>query len=272
MQRITDPATPLPPLGDIGKVYEKDEDAALDLCFIHAKLMASEMLALGVDMSYAPTLDLNRDSRVVGDRAFHYNPIIVRELGRAYIKGMRDAGMASCAKHFPGHGSVVADTHAEGAVDRRLFEEIAIADLRPFSVAVQQRVDAIMVAHVTYPEVDPEPAGFSEKWVSDILRQRVGFQGVVISDDLGMQAAHEVGTLDKRLHECLDAGCDFMLVCAHEDVALIEDALTALPRPTDDRRLFLRRRRVLEWESYAHSRERAELIERLKDGFAQFDL
>ncbi|MDX1568855.1 MAG: beta-N-acetylhexosaminidase [Xanthomonadales bacterium] len=263
VQRIGEPLTVLPPLGAIGAVYDDDEDLAMDVAFVHGKLMAMEVLAIGADLSLAPVLDLRRKGSIIADRAFHADPLVVKALGRTYIKGMHDAGMAACAKHFPGHGSVEQDTHLEHAVDPRPFDELAITDLRPFTVAIQEGLDAVMMAHVVYPEIDERPAGYSRVWIQDILRKRIGFEGVVISDDLGMAAACDVGGFEDRLTCALEAGCDLVLVCRPDDVARVFGEVRQWPQPGEDRRALIRAGEHPDWGSVSIDDAHQELRERL---------
>lgn len=263
VQRIRAPLTDLPPLRTLGRRYDRDEDDALELAFLHGRLMASEVLALGVDLSLAPVLDLDGPSAAVGERALHGDPEVVKELGRAYIKGMHEAGMAACGKHFPGHGTVIPDTHVSAAEDCRSFSDIAISDLRPFTVAIQHGLEAVMMAHVVYPEVERCAAGYSRRWIGEILRDRIGFEGAVISDDLGMAAAGDAGDLSGRLHAALAAGCDLLLVCRVEDVRELFATAKEFPRPGADRRGPLRARRRVVWADLASDPERALWRERL---------
>lgn len=212
VQRFRAPElTPLPPLGLLGKWFERRPDRARDLAYRHGRVMAAEMLGLGVDLSWAPVLDLDRGSRVIGDRAMSCDPVTVADLGGYYVAGMKDAGMAACAKHFPGHGSVVADSHLEVVTDPRPREALEV-DLLPFARLVD-KLSVVMMGHVRYPAVDPLPAGFSSRWIGGELRRGLGFAGLVVSDDLDMAGAGPVGDLDDRLAAALDAGCDLVLVC-----------------------------------------------------------
>lgn len=226
VQRFRHGHTTLPPLAKIGALYEADPELALRLAAEHAWLMASEMRAIGVDFSYAPVLDLRCGNRAIGDRAFHSDPLICAALGVAYTEGMQAAGMRATAKHFPGHGSVLEDTHYADAIDRRSWSQIQANDLMPFAAAIRAGVDAVMMAHVTYPQVDPVPAGYSEHWIRHILRDQLGFDGIVVSDDIAMVAAEGVGAIGRRVQLHLEAGCDAVLVCKAEQVA---EALDAVP-------------------------------------------
>lgn len=232
VQRFRAGYAPLPPLAAIGALYEDDPEQARALAAEHAWLMASEMRAIGVDLSFAPVLDLRRGNRAIGDRAFHDDPQIVAELGVVYIEAMRAACMRATAKHFPGHGSVPEDTHVADAVDRRSLPTLAAEDLVPFAAAIQAGVDAVMMAHVTYPQVDPVPAGYSEHWIRRLLRDEYGFDGVVFSDDVAMVAAEGAGAVGRRVQLHLEAGCDAVLVCKAEQV---EEALEAVSWDEVDR-------------------------------------
>jgi beta-N-acetylhexosaminidase len=225
VQRFRDGYSALPPLEGFGRLYANDQVAALELAQEHAWLMASEVRASGVDLSFAPVVDLGRGNRAIGDRAFSPDPAVVAEFTRAYVRGMHAAGMAATLKHFPGHGSVLEDTHFDDAVDPRTLEEIRALDLVPFVAGIEAKADAVMMAHVVYPAVAPEPAGYSRRWIQDILREEMGFRGVVFSDDIGMAAAFSAGGIKARIDAHLDAGCDVVLVCHPE---LVEESLAAV--------------------------------------------
>ena len=220
VQRFRDGYAALPPLEDFGAQYARDPAAALRLAEEHAWLMASEIRATGVDLSFAPVVDLGR-----GNRAFHAEPAVVAEFTRAYVRGMHAAGMAATLKHFPGHGSVLEDTHFDDAVDPRPLDVLEREDLLPFVAGIEVGADAVMMAHVRYPAVAPEPAGYSPRWMNEILRAQMGFRGVVFSDDIGMAAAESAGGVAARIDAHLDAGCDVVLVCHPE---LVEESLKAV--------------------------------------------
>ena len=214
VQRFKEGFSMLPAMGQLGKRFRANEKEGLELAQQVGWLMATELLAVGVDFSFAPVVDLDYgDSRVIGDRAFDSDPVIVGKLGKALVQGMRDAGMASVAKHFPGHGYIQADTHLEVAVDHREFQEIAHKDIQPFLRLIENGLDAVMPAHVRYPKVDDLPAGFSKVWLQDVLRQQCYFDGAIISDDMSMHAATEFGDAPTRVTAALKAGCDLVLVC-----------------------------------------------------------
>jgi len=217
VQRFRDGFTRLPPLAILGKMYGSSSSRATDFAYRHGRVMATELLLCGVDMSFAPVLDIGDRSVVIGDRAFSDDVAAIIELSAAYIAGMHDAGMAATGKHFPGHGSVEADSHTDDVCDPRPLEELERLDLKPFE-ALSGKLDAMMMAHVLYPDIDDRPAGYSPFWIQNILRQKLAYKGTIFSDDLGMFAAKVAGSLLDRARDSLDAGCDAVLVCDPSDV------------------------------------------------------
>lgn len=224
VQRFIEGFTRLPALARIGEVYADDRARCLDLAEQHARLMVAELQAHGIDLSFAPVVDLGRGNRAVGDRAFASEVDAVCALTRAYVRAMQAAGMPATLKHFPGHGSVLEDTHVDAAVDPRPLHELMAEDLRPFAAGIEAEAAAVMAAHVRYPAVCERPAGYSQRWLGEILRGRLGFKGVIFSDDIGMAAAHAAGGVRARVDAHLDAGCDVVLACHPE---LVEDAIAA---------------------------------------------
>lgn len=217
VQRFKQGFTRLPPLAVLGKMYLESADKARDFAYRHARVMATELLTCGVDMSFAPVLDIGDRSVVIGDRAFAADSEVIIELSKAYVAGMHDAGMSATGKHFPGHGSVEADSHTDDVCDPRQFADIESLDLKPFA-ALGDTLDAMMMAHVLYPEADDLPAGYSSFWIKTVLRQNLGYHGTVFSDDLGMYAAKAAGNLSERVRDSLAAGCDSVLICDPDDV------------------------------------------------------
>ena len=235
VQRLKTGFTLLPAMGHFGELYLTESEKALELAEQCGWLMAIEVLAVGIDFSFAPVLDINDISDVIGDRAFAKNVQDIVPLAQAFMAGMQRAGMATTGKHFPGHGSVKADSHVAAAIDSRSYDEIYAQDMQSF-IQLKTQLDALMPAHVIYENVDPNPAGFSPFWIQKILRQELKFDGVLFSDDLSMQAACVAGDADARIRAALDAGCDMGLVCNNRESACV--ALTGienLPLPNQER-------------------------------------
>lgn len=263
VQRFEKGFTRLPALARLGEVYDADPARAIALAEEHAWVMAVEMRALDVDLSFAPVIDLKRGNRAIGERAFHTDPQVVSVLGQAYLRGMHLGGMAATLKHFPGHGSVLEDTHFDAAVDTRSLEDLRASDLIAFADAIDAGAEAVMLAHVTYPLVDAVPAGYSRVWIEDLLRGALGFRGVVFSDDIGMAAAESAGGIGARIAAHLDAGCDLVLVCSP---ALVADSLAAVRgrAPCPPQRLAgLRGLVASTWQSLLDNPQRTRFIERL---------
>jgi beta-N-acetylhexosaminidase len=210
VQRCREGFTGLPPMRNLGIAWEQSPQEALAIARSIGYTLASELIACGVDFSFTPVLDLDYGrSSVIGDRAFHRQPEVVIALAGALIEGLRQAGMGSCGKHFPGHGWVEADSHLALPVDDRTLEDLR-EDMRPYR---ELPLDAVMPAHVIYPQVDPEhTACFSKKWHA-YLRQNIGFDGVIFSDDLSMQGASVAGDALARVEAAYAAGCDMLLLC-----------------------------------------------------------
>lgn len=225
VQRFREGYSALPPLQGFDALYATDPEAALALAEQHAWLMASEVRASGVDLSFAPVVDLGRGNLAIGNRAFSADPQVVAAFTAAYVRGMHSVGMAATLKHFPGHGTVLEDTHFHDASDPRSLDELRALDLIPFAAGITAGADAVMMAHVVYPRVAPEPAGYSPRWIQQILREEMGFRGVVFSDDIGMAASFSAGGVKARVDAHLDAGCDVVLVCHPE---LVEESLRAV--------------------------------------------
>jgi len=229
VQRFREGYSALPPLQELGAAYADDPQAALARAEQHAWLMASEIRASGLDLSFAPVVDLGHGNRAIGDRAFSDDPQTVAAFTAAYVRGMHSAGMAATLKHFPGHGTVIEDTHVDTAIDPRGLDDLRARDLVPFIAGIDAGADAVMMAHVVYPQVAPEPAGYSRHWIEEILRGDMGFRGVVFSDDIGMAASFSAGGVKARVDAHLDAGCDVVLVCHPE---LVEESLRAVEHRT----------------------------------------
>lgn len=227
VQRFRDGFSPIPAMRHLGLEYDTDPDTALGLARQAGWLIASELRAAGIDLCFAPCVDLDRGaSEVIGDRAFHSRPEAVGDLAAAFSRGLRSAGMAAVAKHFPGHGAVIADSHLQLPVDRREYGDV-LDDMRPYENLISNSdIAGVMLAHVVYREMDDMPAGFSKFWIERELRSRLGFGGAVFCDDLSMKATSAYGSMRRRARRALEAGCDMVLVC--NDRRRAEQAVQAL--------------------------------------------
>jgi beta-N-acetylhexosaminidase len=221
VQRFKEGFVRLPSMGEVGQLYQASPAAGLELAYDCGWIMAAELLAVGVDISFAPVLDLDKQfNTVIGDRSFSANPTTVIRLAEAVIKGMHDAGMAATGKHFPGHGSVKVDSHLALPIDTRSFADIAREDMQPFSALIASGIDALMPAHILFSAVDDQPVGFSRYWLQDILRKQLRFSGVIFSDDLNMAGAAVAGNYSDRAIAALEAGCDSVLICNNRSGAI----------------------------------------------------
>ena len=227
VQRFREGFTAIPPMRLLGRRWDNSPDDARELAENVGYVIATELIAHGVDFSFAPVLDVDwGESGVIGDRAFHTEPTVIAELGKALMAGMAKRGMGSVGKHFPGHGFVRADSHHEIPMDDRSFDEIDKADLIPFRALAKHGMSAVMPAHIIYSQVDSRPAGFSSKWLKDILRGQLDFDGLIFSDDLSMEGASTAGNVTQRAHAALNAGCDMVLLC--NDPVLTDELLRGL--------------------------------------------
>ena len=274
VQRFREGFTRLPPMAALGTLHDRDpagaEEAAQELGW----LLAAELRAVGVDISFAPVLDLRRDiSRVIGDRALHPAPDVVVALGAALMEGMGEAGMAAVGKHFPGHGSVAPDSHHELPLDERSRADILQLDGLPFERLAHKGLPGIMPAHVVYPQVDSRPAGLSRVWIQEILRDLFGFTGAVFSDDLSMAAVTDRPPAE-RAQEALDAGCDMVLVCNDRPAAeTVVESIGVQDRPLAQARLIRLHGRALDpavrhLERHPRARAARALAARLGGGGA----
>jgi beta-N-acetylhexosaminidase len=227
VQRFRDGFTRLPPMRRLGEVWDQHPHRARELAWDMGYVLGAELRARGVDLSFAPVLDLDYGSAsVIGDRALHREPQAIIELAHALMNGLKEAGMGACGKHFPGHGYIAADSHLALPVDEREYVDLELADLRPFQALTDFGLPAMMPAHVVYPKIDSRPAGFSPVWLKQILRQEMGFDGMIFSDDLSMEGAAIAGSMTERVSAALDAGCDMALICNRPDLA--DEALARL--------------------------------------------
>jgi beta-N-acetylhexosaminidase len=204
----------LPAQHQIGVLFENDPTGAEELAWILGRVMGLELRAVDIDISFAPVIDLfRRDSNAIGDRAFHADPDVVICLAGALCAGMRASGITPIAKHYPGHGSVTADSHLTLPLDPRSIETIRSTDLKPYSAYREVGFKGLMTSHVMYPAIDNQPATFSTRWIQEILREDLGFTAAVFSDDLNMAAAQTIEDIHTRVLCALTAGCDMILLC-----------------------------------------------------------
>jgi len=226
VQRFRDGFTKLPSARTLGRDIAVSRRESLDTARVAGWLMASELRAVGVDFSFAPCVDLDYGvSEVIGDRAFHRDADNVGSLAVSLMGGMREAGMSAVAKHFPGHGAVVQDSHTAMPVDRRQLSDME-ADLRPYRLLIDNQVAGIMAAHVVFPQVDSRPASLSRRWIGGVLRGELGFHGCVFADDLSMAGAAAFGSVTERAQMALEAGCDVLPLC--NDRSAVQTVLNAL--------------------------------------------
>lgn len=214
VQRFRNGFTPIPPMRALGRLFDRDPRQAVSAARGCGYVIGSELQAHGVDLSFAPVLDVDYgESSVIGDRALHSAPLVIAKLAEALQAGLGAAGMTSVGKHFPGHGYVRADSHLEIPVDERSLADILAVDVVPFQRLARAGMGGVMPAHVIYPKVESKPAGFSSVWLQKILRKKLKFDGVIFSDDLGMEGASTAGGMVARANAALDAGCDMALIC-----------------------------------------------------------
>lgn len=239
VQRFRNGFSVLPAARRAGHEFDMNHRQGLEMARRLAYIMAAELRAVGVDFSFAPCVDLDYGvSEIIGDRAFHSNAENVAQLAVAYMQGMREAGMAATAKHFPGHGAVVADSHLALPVDRRELSDLQ-QDLLPYRRLIANDLPAIMMAHVLFPQIDSVPASFSQRWVGDLLRGELHFKGVVFADDLSMAGAGAMGHIVARAEAALAAGCDILPVCNDRaSVVQLIDGLPVTPGPASQLRIL----------------------------------
>jgi beta-N-acetylhexosaminidase len=251
VQRFREPLFRLPPFRALGRLYDEEPALALKTAGAFGWLMAAELRALGVDMSFTPCVDLDRGlAKVIGDRALHREAAAVAALARRFAAGAKKAGMAITAKHFPTHAGAHGDSHTDLAVDNRELADLD-DDLKPYRALIASALAAVMVAHVIFPAVDSRPASLSQWWIGQYLRGELGFKGAVISDDLSMAGASVAGTAAARVRLALEAGCDLVLLCnAPEQVPAVLDSLQGYVNPTAQLRLTrLHGRGDFDWET-----------------------
>ncbi|WP_144156782.1 beta-N-acetylhexosaminidase [Paraburkholderia sp. BCC1885] len=267
----TDGFTVLPAMGKLGALWDSDVLHATKVTTAVGYILAAELRACGIDMSFTPVLDLNYgQSQVIGDRAFHRDPRVVAMLAKSLNHGLALAGMANCGKHFPGHGFASADSHVAMPVDDRPLEQILRDDVAPYDW-LGLALSSVIPAHVIYSQVDPKPAGFSTVWLQDILRGKLRFAGAIFSDDLSMEAARQGGTLTEAASAALHAGCDMVLICNQpEEAEKVLDALRFTPSKESQARLKRMRPRgkALNWNKLVAEPEYLQAQTLLRSAFA----
>jgi len=214
VQRFREGFTAIPAMRELGRLWDRDREQGRAAARAVGYVIGAELGAHGVDFSFTPVLDLDYGgSSVIGDRALHFDPTAVGALASQLVLGLKEAGMAAVGKHFPGHGFASADSHVAVPKDERTPGEIFRKDLVPYKTAIQAGLAAVMPAHVIFPQADAEPAGYSKFWLQEVLRGKLGFQGLVFSDDLSMEGACVAGGPPERARAALAAGCDMVLLC-----------------------------------------------------------
>ncbi len=214
VQRFKNGFTRLPAMRELGKIWDEYPIRAHRLAQLTGYVLAAELRACGIDLSFTPVLDIDyQQSCVIGDRAFHRKPQVIGELAHSLMKGLKLGGMEAIGKHFPGHGYIQEDSHIEMPVDKRSYADIKMDDLIPFREMIKHGLAGIMPAHVIYPKIDSQPAGFSTVWLQKILRSELEFDGCIFSDDLSMEGAVVAGNIVQRAEIAFNAGCDMVLVC-----------------------------------------------------------
>lgn len=244
VQRFREGFSAIPAMRELGRLWDRNRTLARETARAAAYIIGAELAAHGVDFSFAPVLDLDYGtSSVIGDRALHFDPTAVGALGACLVQGFERAGIAAVGKHFPGHGYAQADSHVAVPRDERKFAEILRKDLVPFRMTIEAGLASVMPAHVIYTEVDPEPAGYSRYWLQEVLRGKLGFTGLVFSDDLSMEGASTAGGVAARARAAIGAGCDMVLLCndpAGQEVLL--ESLKDLPLRNPERLERMRRK------------------------------
>lgn len=275
VQRFRDGFTRLPPMRSCGRAWARDPRHALELSQTIGWCIGAELRAIGIDLAFAPVLDLDFGvSSVIGDRAFHSDPDAVSRLAGACMHGLKRAGMAATGKHFPGHGGIAADSHLELPVDPRPRADLDAADLVPFRRLIEAGLPSIMMAHVVYPAVDPLPASFSARWIQGELRGALEFQGAVFCDDLSMAGAAVIGDHPERARVALAAGCDMLPICNDRAATVrVIDALRVDEDPARHLRLLrLHGRGALERAALMASDDWRQASERIARAVPELDL
>jgi beta-N-acetylhexosaminidase len=262
VQRFAQGFTAIPPMRQLGVLWDRNRDLAKRAARAVGTVIAAELGAHGVDFSFTPVLDLDYGaSAVIGHRAFHYDPTAVGVLAAELIHGLAGGGMAAVGKHFPGHGFVAADSHLAVPRDERPLKDLQRKDLVPYQAAIQAGLAAVMPAHVIYAQADAEPAGYSKYWLQEILRGKLGFQGLIYSDDLSMEGASTVGGVAERAQAALAAGCDQVLLCQKpQEQEVLLDSLMSVPLAVPERVERMRRKGGRDFRKSVAYREALETL------------
>jgi beta-N-acetylhexosaminidase len=265
VQRFALGFTAIPPMRRLGVLWDRDREAARRAARAVGTVISAELGAHGVDFSFTPVLDLDYgSSAVIGQRAFHYDPIAVGALAAQLIEGLAGGGMAAVGKHFPGHGFAAADSHVAVPLDPRPAKDILRKDLAPYRAAIQAGLAAVMPAHVIYPQADAEPAGYSKYWLQEVLRGQLGFAGLIFSDDLSMEGASTVGGVAERARAALAAGCDQVLLCQKpKEQELLLESLASVPVSFPERIERMRRRGGRDFRKSVAYREALALLQEI---------
>lgn len=256
VQRFREGFTQIPAMQKLGELFKTQSENALLAAMACGYVMAAELRACGVDMTFAPCLDVDFGrSQIIGERAFSSDPSVITQLALALVQGFRLAGMSNCGKHFPGHGFVKADSHLELPEDERSYEALEATDLKPY-IWMGQALDSVMAAHVLYPEADSKPAGFSSYWLQTVLRDTLHFTGAVFSDDLSMKGAVGEGDVTQRAHAALKAGCDMLILC--NDLEASDTLLKTLqfedtPQRQERVKRLMPKGEALQWDALVNS-------------------
>ena len=265
VQRFREGFTAIPPMRSLGKLWDRDRDAAKEAATSIGYIIASELGANGVDFSFTPVLDLDYGgSSVIGDRALHFDPSAVGALGACLVRGLAQGGVGAVAKHFPGHGYAEADSHVAVPQDNRALIQILKKDVLPYKAVIEAGLAAVMPAHVIYPQVDAEPAGYSRHWLQEILRGKLGFEGLIFSDDLSMEGAAVAGGPPQRARAALAAGCDMVLLCNKpKDLDTLLASLENVPFEKQERLERMRKQGGRDLRKSVAYRDALERLQRL---------
>ena len=266
VQRFKKDFTQIPSMQSLGSIAKSNHAQGLALAKDIGWLLASELIACGIDISFTPVLDLDTDkSIIIGDRAFSDDPQLVIDLAEALIYGMQEAGMSATGKHFPGHGGVFEDSHLEAPIDNRELEELFETDLKPY-IVLKDILSGVMTAHLTYPKIDSEAVSFSYFWLTTFMREQIGFKGVIFSDDLSMKGADTAGSYSEKARKSLEAGCDMLIVCNNRQGAKeVADFLTKNNISKISKIQTILKTKDIDWNNLQDDPRRLDVISRIKD-------